>query len=85
MTTKVLKKFMFKKKAYYTDGGMCYDVGSEGDFGYFTCLNFNLYSDPEGKQLIPEEEQPTDDAFYYKAVAASEKLLVQLGEWGYDY
>ncbi len=44
MTTKpVLRQFVFNKIPYYTDGGECYDLGSEGDFGHYAALNFHCY------------------------------------------
>ena len=84
MTTKKLKKFMFNKVAYYTDGGECIDLGSEGDFGHYRALNFTLYTDPTGTKELDSEEWPEDDDFYYKAAEVSESFLVEQDAWGYE-
>ncbi len=83
MTTKTLKKFIHKKVAYYTDGGECLDLGSEGDFGHFAAMNFTLYSDPEGTKEIAPEAWPDDDDFYGKAANASEALIRRFGRYGW--
>ncbi len=83
MTTKTLKKFMYKKKAYYTDGGECYDLGSEGDFGHYVPMNFLLYLDADGKVPLTEMDMPDEDGFYGAANRASKSLLFERGTWGY--
>lgn len=82
MTIKTLKKFLFKKKAYYTDGGECMDLGSEGDFGHYVPMGFNLYLDAEGKIPLTEVDMPDDEVFYGKATQASRGLLLERGTWG---
>ena len=85
MTTKpVLRQFVFNKIPYYTDGGECYDLGSEGDFGHYAALNFELFYDKAGTKPVPIEEWPDEEDFYEKAANTSEALLMRHGRWGFD-
>lgn len=85
MTIKpILRRFVFNKIPYYTNGGECFDMGSEGDFGHYAALNFDLYYDKEGQKLVPPEDWPEEEGFYEKAANASEDLLASRGRWGFD-
>jgi hypothetical protein len=73
MTTKPLKRFTYKNKYYYTDGGECYDHQT---------MNYFLYKDAKGLKPLSEVDMPDEDDFASLADRVSKDFLLERGIWG---
>ena len=73
MTTKTLKRFTYKNKHYYTDGGECYE---------HQIMNYSLYKDSKGLKPLSEVDMPDEDGFGELADRVSKDLLLERGLWG---